>query len=720
MRSAARRCIAPVLAALGALLCLAPAAAQEVVEELLSVENAGVVGTVVGAGHLLTLPEEIERVALADETIARVQVISTREALITGLAPGQTTFFAWLADGRRLRYLLQVGRDLELLRRVLRDIDPGIVVRASPDGSSVVLAGEVADQATARQAVALAEGLLRGPGAAGRPAQVVDLLTFPQAPSTADLWLTEALAAIDPRIRLRRLQVGPEPAPERDTYVLEGRVRNIQALVRAVILAERQLGGAGVRVEAPAGSLTLQRNLGFGTAPGAGGVAGGSLARPPAGLAAQVARGLVITSESGRVLSLLEVDELPQIMVSIRVYEIDRAKARRAGVNFRFDSEHLSIGSFTGPQGGLPRLLGGPPSVSNVGGNLAAAFVDQTMAIAAAIDFLQDKELARSVSEPNVLTLSGEEATIQVGGEIPIPSTTVGEVTAVQGFTFQSFGVQLDIRPTVDEEGVVALEVSPSIIRPAPGLAVGGVPGFQVQSVQTTARVPAGHSLVLGGLLSFEEGLEESRVPWLGKLPLFRWRRNSRQEQELLFVITPRLVAMPDAPPAAPVPPAGAADVALPALESPEDPDPERWHETEPGALAPDGLPPGLRRDAGSAAETAPPAPSAEEEAAEAEEDRPPADVAPPVEELPVPLAPEPLPEPASREPESWVVREATDPCLVLRSEPSAASARLDCLPPGTGVRPLERSGAWWRVVLFDGRTGWVAGSYLAPVVSIP
>src|SRR5262249_12976534 len=163
----------------------------------------------------------------------------------------------------------------------------------------------------------------------------------------------------------------------------------------------------------------------------------------------------------------------------------------------------------------------GAPTVSGIGSNLAAAYVDKTLAIAAAIDFLQTKNLARSVSEPNVLALSGEEATVMVGGEAPIPTTAVGQVSTGQGFNFQTFGVQLDIRPTADENGIIALEVSPSIIRPSSGLAVSGVPGFEVQSVQTTARVPAGQSLVLGGLLSFDEGFDESRVPWLGKLPLF-------------------------------------------------------------------------------------------------------------------------------------------------------------------------------------------------------
>jgi hypothetical protein len=66
------------------------------------------------------------------------------------------------------------------------------------------------------------------------------------------------------------------------------------------------------------------------------------------------------------------------------------------------------------------------------------------------------------------------------------------------------------------------------------------------------------------------------------------------------------------------------------------------------------------------------------------------------------------------------MVREDTDPCLVLRLKPFPEASRLDCLPPGTRVQPVERAGAWWRVALDDGRTGWVAGSYLNPAVNRP
>ena len=129
------------------------------------------------------------------------------------------------------------------------------------------------------------------------------------------------------------------------------------------------------------------------------------------------------------------------------------------------------------------------------------------------------------------------------------------------------------------EDDLIALEVLPSIIRRSIALGVGDVPGFQVQSVQTTTRVQSGQSLVLGGLLSFEEGLEQRKIPGLGWLPgLGRWQRKTRSERELLFIISPRIIATPRA--VAPQPPVEMPDleaVALPELEWPEER--RRWRD---------------------------------------------------------------------------------------------------------------------------------------------
>ncbi len=722
-----------------------------------SIETRELLTAKVGAGRLLTLPESVERVALADEAIARVQIISEREVLLSGLAPGQTTLYVWLHSGRRLKHLFQIGWDLELLERVLRQLDPDIRVEQSIDGEAIVLVGEVTNAEVARRARQRAESLLLSGGS--RQTRIIDLLDHPDPDFSPDERLRSALRLVDPRIRVRRLQVGPEPDPALDTYILEGQVRDVSMLVQALTLAERQLGGTGVGVvpvegrqdftgghgrgphrgfQGPSGVSNPDRLGGLGLS-GAGG------RRAPAGLAAEVSRGLVMMTQSGRVVSFLEVDSLPQILVSIRILEIDRGKAKRIGVNFRIDTKDYSIGSFTGPQtGDLPELRGQPPTITDItGGNLAFAFIDNLTSISAAIDFLEDRQLARSVAEPNVLTLTGEQASVVIGGEIPVPTTAVSDVAAVQGFFFEEFGIRLDIRPTVDSAGVITLEVSSSIRRPTIALGISGVPGFTLQSVQTSARVYSGQSLVIGGLLDFQETLEERRLPLLGKIPLFRWRRKSRGDTELLFLISPRLVEIEAAEGVVPMPPVDSARIQLPELQWPGDRDDWR-NDFDPLALTLEGLPPSFLREPSDADEMDPDADEihsfdlattsgstqievvvdpaeidqipvgeagvgetvvGEEDDDQGATDRPPVGSAT--------AQPESYPDRFTEQ--LWVVLEAAQPCLRLRPEPVFETMTVDCLAPGSLVLVAEEQAGWMRVELADGLRGWVAGVFLAP-----
>jgi Flp pilus assembly secretin CpaC len=511
-----------------------------------AIQTADTVRVRVGSGNVLTFPSKVVRVAVGDEKIVAVHVVESRQILLQGLMPGRSTVFAWLEDGRRLRYDLVVSPRVEVLEQALNDLDPRIVVEASPDGSTLILSGKVDDEHVANQARQLAESML-GASANGA-SRVVNLLQFPGS-NDSDLRLTSALAAVDPRIRLRRVQVGNKVSNTADAVVLEGRVKDIPSLVRAITLAELQLGGVGGKIE-PLSNEPAQsgRNRNF---------SGGGLQRlqggdaPASGLAAYVARGLILKSASGRVLSFLEVDELPQIMVSIRVLQVDRGRAKHLGIDYRLDGSDFSAGSFHQPGRTSLAAPAVPPDKQTIagiiGGNIVGTFVNRTLAVAAAIDFLQQKDVARSVAEPNITTLSGESASVLIGGEVPIPTTTVGNTASVQGFLFQDFGVRLDIRPTLAPSGLVAMEISPSIIRPSSDLAVSGVPGFQVQSVQTTAKVAPGQTLVLGGLISFSDEIQKRGVPGLSEIPLmkhlFSWEGRTIQEQEILFVITPRILA---------------------------------------------------------------------------------------------------------------------------------------------------------------------------------
>jgi Flp pilus assembly secretin CpaC len=540
----------------------------------------------VGSSNVLTFSSPVTRLSVGREDLVRVHILQTREILLQGLAAGTTTIIAWLRDGRRLEYDLYVLPSIEMLLNVLHDVDPAVQAETTPEGTSIILRGEVASEAVADEARRVAESLM------GPAVRVVNLIRYPGATGGFDAKLLASLAEIDGRIRARRIESTNRGADKVDSIVLEGRVRDTASLVKAMTLAELQLGGTPGKITPVIDEAReTGRNRSFGTRGSSFGGDAGNQNQP--GISTHIARGQALRSASGRVLSFLQVDDIPQIMCSIRVLQVDRGKARRIGFDYRIDAEHVSIGSYHAPgRGSLPMgsVVSGSDNrgrgVSNIGGsNLVATFVDQTVAIAAAIDLLEQKALARSVAEPNITTLSGEEASVLVGGEVPIPITTVGETAAVQGFGFQDYGVRLDLRPTLAGDGLVALELSPSIIRPTADLSVSGVPGFQIQSVNTTARVAPGESLVIGGLLSFDEGLERRGIPGLSEVPvlrsLFSWEGRTRSEQELLFIITPRIITN-----VAPEP------IVLPQMDWEND-DTLHWEAPgEPGRVDPNGLPP--------------------------------------------------------------------------------------------------------------------------------
>lgn len=626
-------------------------------------EDLGSVTAVLGSGLMLNWPEASKRIAIADESIATFHVVSPREVAVYGVKPGRTTIFVWLSGGRRLFYRLLVEHNLEPARNALREMNPSLILESGADGDSVVLRGEVASEVAARQAKSLVEQLLPTKGTTGRETlRLVNLVRYAGVVGTPEDRLAVAMAAIDPRIKVRRIQSTAEPDAAKDSYILEGTVRDVNALVQAVVLADRQLGGNGKTVRAADDDrVTFERTQGAGAMVSGSGTGSGANANalralqegapPKSGISAQIARGLLVTSESGRVVSFLKVENLPQIMVSIRVLEVDRNKARRMGLDVRGDRKNFSAANYTIPNGGaLPDVRGKVAELANTG-NVVATYVDKTLAVVAAMDFMTEKQVARSVAEPNILTLSGEQASVLVGGEVPIPTTTTNQVAISSGFFFQQFGVRLDLRPTVDSNGLVTLEVAPSIVRPSAGLGNGNVPGFNIQRVETTARVQAGESLVLGGLLSSTESVQERGIPLLGKLPLFRWQRKSLENTELLFLITPKIITPPTEP------------VRLPALDFKKEP-------TNPVGLS--GL------DANGV--------------------------------------------PFSFQPQDAKIAGEGGSCVEVRERPDNDSQLMDCLVPKTEVLILEGKGRWRRIQVPKGVEGWlrVEGIEMTPSKPTP
>lgn len=603
--------------------------------------------TLVASQHRrLTFSANLERIAVGDATIAEGQLISNREVLLLGVAPGRTTVIVWFTNGTVRTYAVSVQRDLTLLVSALHRLHPAIEIESAPDRDAVVLTGTVPDVVVSQTAESMAReylGALAGrqtsaarplireanppvappadaagdqaaqaPDAPAAPAAqlaapvvpvaaVINLLRLEVLPPLPEERIRQAIQDLGGAgVRVRRVQRGPVRDDARDVFVLEGEVATQVALVRvlrlaAQIVAPRAGALDDVRVVADeAGALAGARLQDSGAQSGlglsglsTGGSGGGTGSRTNSRLSNQVerniARAKVLEAADGRLVSVIDVRDVPQVRVDIRLFEINRSRLRlyTPQALAALSTRALPGLASTLGAGATPELLQGNVAQQIVG-FLDGQFQSETQlvsrhaAVDAALAALEREGIARRLSSPSLTVLSGEQAQFHVGGELPVAvafasafstnvqsqassvatsSTVPGLFNAVE---FVPFGVQLDVRPLVDEADVITLDVRPQIRNPSTDLtaAIRTATGasqqtvaFESRGLRTSARLLDGQSLVMGGLLSRSQATNTQGTPGLSKVPGLRWLfkgfDESEQAVDLVVVVTPSLLRDP-------------------------------------------------------------------------------------------------------------------------------------------------------------------------------
>lgn len=173
--------------------------------------------------------------------------------------------------------------------------------------------------------------------------------------------------------------------------------------------------------------------------------------------------------------------------------------------------------------------------------------------IGAALSALSSTGLSQLLAQPTLLARSGEQASFLAGGEVPIPvpgvaAAGVGNAVTIE---YKQFGVRLAVTPFVLKNDRIVLKVAPEVseLDFSIGLQLQGfvVPGLRRRSAETTVELNAGQSFVIAGLSFSNSNVTDSRVPFLGDIPilgaLFRRQREANEQQELIIVVTPRVVS---------------------------------------------------------------------------------------------------------------------------------------------------------------------------------
>lgn len=155
---------------------------------------------------------------------------------------------------------------------------------------------------------------------------------------------------------------------------------------------------------------------------------------------------------------------------------------------------------------------------------------------------------ARVLSKPKLVVISGKEASFQVGGQIPISTTTTSSGGNVQeNVEFKDYGIGLTITPTIKGNKVdVKMQVNVTDIDSANK--VGTNVAFTSRRAQTQLFLEDGQSVVLAGLIKHNEGEEIKKIPFLGDIPIvglaFRSKSNptANKDTELVITLTPTII----------------------------------------------------------------------------------------------------------------------------------------------------------------------------------
>ena len=242
---------------------------------------------------------------------------------------------------------------------------------------------------------------------------------------------------------------------------------------------------------------------------------------------------------SAKVVNLLQIAEAQQVMLEVKVAEVSKKLIDTLGSSMaikRTGSNGEHIFSFLSDY-----LTGG-------GGLLEALEIGKT---ALSIDANKKDALVKILAEPNIVAISGQEASFLSGGKIfiPVPDGN-GGVTLEE----KEYGVGVKFTPTVLEGGRIHLRVAPEVSEltqaGAAFYTVNGqtavLPSITMRRAQTALQLMDGQSIAIAGLIKNNVAQAVDKFPGLGEAPvlgaLFRSSEFQGDRSELMFVITPRLI----------------------------------------------------------------------------------------------------------------------------------------------------------------------------------
>ena len=241
-----------------------------------------------------------------------------------------------------------------------------------------------------------------------------------------------------------------------------------------------------------------------------------------------------LEGSQGDVIDLLQMRNPTQVRLEAQVIAIRPTDRQNLGIQYGNNpSEAPGIFLFGESYG-----TGGTPFRNNPL-NWAT---DRHAAINLQVQALINKNKAKMLSRPSIMTMSGEAASIQVGGEIPY---VVRGSEGVYNTNFKNYGIILKFKPIVDGENRIVSAIHAEVSNMS-GETVDGQPILTHRGAEAVVTMTSGSTVVIGGLMDSSEQKNVIKIPLLGDIPIigefFKYTSKTKEKQELIILVTPYIV----------------------------------------------------------------------------------------------------------------------------------------------------------------------------------
>jgi general secretion pathway protein D len=272
---------------------------------------------------------------------------------------------------------------------------------------------------------------------------------------------------------------------------------------------------------------------------------------------------------------MIEANDKPraEVVVEVEILEVNRERAKQYGLSL---TQYAVGGIFSPEQSPSLTVVPGTPGTpgTGVGGGTPPEAVvsppvfnlntitqgistaDFYLAVpAAVVRFLESDSQTKLIAKPNLRGTEGQKLTLNLGEEIPVPSTAFtpiagggANVNPLTSFQYRKIGVNLELTPRVTLEGDILLELSVENSSRGADVTIAGTtaPSFGSRLVTTKLRLREGESTLLAGLLREDEVKSVRGFPGAIRLPLFKQllsdNVNSVKQTDIVILLTPHVV----------------------------------------------------------------------------------------------------------------------------------------------------------------------------------